>query len=135
VALQPAKTKFRKDQRRRSRGCASAGTTLIFGEYGLQALELAKIKTNQIESARKTLTHYLKRGGKVWVRILADHSFTSRPAETRMGQGKGAPMGFVARVKPGHILFEIAGVKRQDAEQALRLATFKLPLKTRMVQK
>lgn len=135
MALQPAKTKFRKDQRRRSRGCASAGTTLTFGEYGLQALELAMIKTNQIESARKTLTHFLKRGGKVWVRILADHSFTSRPAETRMGGGKGAPMGFVARVKPGHILFEIAGVKREDAEAAFRLATFKLPLKTRMVQK
>jgi len=135
VVLQPAKTKFRKDQRRRLRGVAAAGNSIAFGEFGLMALELGHIKTNQIESARKALAHYLKRGGKVWVRMLADHTYTSRPAESRMGGGKGAPVGYEARVKPGHIMFEIAGVPEKDAIQAFRLASFKLPIQTRVVHK
>lgn len=133
MALQPAKTKFRKAQRGRVRGFASRGNNLIYGEYGLQSLQSGYLKTNQIESARKAIMHYLKRGGKVWIRVLADKPYTSRPAETRMGGGKGAPMGFVAAVKTGHIIFEIAGVKENEAQEAMRLAAFKLPLKTRMV--
>lgn len=135
MVLQPARTKFRKDQRRRLRGVASAGNKLEFGEFGLMALELGQLKTTQIESARKALAHYLKRGGKVWVRLLADHNYTSRAAESRMGGGKGDPVGFVARVKPGRILFEIAGVKKADAVSAFRLASYKLPIATRMVEK
>jgi large subunit ribosomal protein L16 len=133
VALQPAKTKFRKAQRGRVRGFASRGNNLIYGEYGLQSLQSGYLKTNQIESARKAIMHYLKRGGKVWIRVLADKPYTSRPAETRMGGGKGAPMGFAAPIKTGHIIFEIAGVKENEAQEAMRLAAFKLPLKTRMV--
>ncbi len=134
MVLQPAKTKFRKYQRGRIRGKASAGTSLTFGEYGVQAAELGYLKTNQIESARKALTHHLKRGGKVWVKVLTDKPYSSRPAETRMGGGKGAPVGYVAGVKPGHILFEIAGVSEKEAEEAFRLASFKLPIKVRMVK-
>lgn len=133
MALQPAKTKFRKAQRGRVRGFASRGNNLIYGEYGLQSLQSGYLKTNQIESARKAIMHYLKRGGKVWIRVLADKPYTSRPAETRMGGGKGAPMGFAAPIKTGHIIFEIAGVKENEAQEAMRLAAFKLPLKTRMV--
>ena len=133
MVLNPRKTKFRKSQRRRLRGKASAGTSLNYGEYGLQALEIKYLKTNQIEAARKALTHFLKRGGRVWVRVLADKPYTARAAETRMGGGKGAPIGFVAGIKPGHILFEVAGVSYEDAQEAFRLAAHKLPLKTRMV--
>lgn len=133
MVLQPRKTKFRKRQRRRTRGVASRGNQLQFGEFGLQALALGAIKVNQIESARKALTHFLKRGGKVWVRILADRPYTSRPAETRMGGGKGDPVGFHAAIKPGHILFEIAGVSKKDAVEGLGLAAFKLPIPTRVV--
>lgn len=135
MALVPAKTKFRKHQRGRVRGKASAGNTLNFGEYGLQVLECGHLTTNQIESARKALTHSLKRGGKVWLRVFADKVITARAAETRMGGGKGAPVGFVAPVKRGHIIFEIAGVSEADAKNALRLASFKLPLETRVVTK
>jgi len=135
MVLIPRKTKFRKDQRRRNRGKASRGNTLAFGEYGLQSLECAWIKTNQIEAARKAITHYLKRGGKVWIRLLADKSYTARPAETRMGSGKGAPVGYVAPIKRGKIILELAGVTREDAVEAVRLAGFKLPVKTRFVEK
>lgn len=135
MVLQPVKTKFRKHQRRRLRGVAAAGNQLEFGEFGLMAMELGHIKTNQIESARKALAHFLKRGGKVWVRMLADHSYTARAAESRMGSGKGAPVGYEARVKPGRILFEIAGVTKKDAVEAFRLASYKLPIATRMVEK
>jgi len=134
VVLQPARTKFRKSQRRRIRGYASAGNKLNFGEFGLQAAEIGYLKTNQIESARKALTHHLKRGGKVWVRVLADKPYSSRPAETRMGGGKGAPVGYLAGIKPGHILFEIAGVAEKEAIEAFRLASFKLPLKVKVVK-
>ncbi|MGB9612724.1 MAG: 50S ribosomal protein L16 [Candidatus Margulisiibacteriota bacterium] len=131
----PAKTKFRKHQRGRVRGKASAGAVLNFGEFGLQAEECGHLTVNQIEAARKALTHYLKRGGKVWVRVVADKIITARAAETRMGGGKGAPVGFVAAVKRGHIIFELAGVSKDDAKEALRLAQFKLPIATRMVAK
>lgn len=135
MALIPAKTKFRKHQRMRVRGKASRGATVNFGEYGLQVLECGHLTTNQIEAARKALTHYLKRGGKVWVRALADKIKTARAAETRMGGGKGAPIGFVAPVRRGHVVFEIAGIPLKDAKEALRLASYKLPLKTRFVEK
>ena len=135
MALTPAKTKFRKHQKRRLRGRACAGATVNFGEFGLQALECAYLSVNQIEAARKALTHYLKRGGKVWLRVFADKIQTARAAETRMGGGKGAPVAFVAPVKRGHIIFEIAGIPAQDAKEALRLASFKLPIETRFVAK
>lgn len=135
MVLQPRKVKFRKDQRGKRRGIATRGQYLCFGEYGLQALECCWLKTNQIESARKAITHFIKRGGKLWVRILADKSSTARPAETRMGGGKGDPAYYVAVIKPGKILFELAGVSKVDAAEAMRLAGHKLPLKTRMVEK
>jgi large subunit ribosomal protein L16 len=135
MVLVPAKTKFRKHQRRRVRGRASAGATINFGEFALQSLECGHLTVNQVEAARKALTHYLKRGGKVWLRVFADKIVTARAAETRMGGGKGAPVGFVAPVKRGHIIFEIAGTSQTDAKEALRLASFKLPIKTRFVAK
>ncbi len=134
MALQPARTKFRKVQRGRLRGKAGVGNRVNFGEFGLQAMESGYIKTNQIEAARKALTHFIKRGGKVWVKVLADKPYTARPAETRMGGGKGAPVGFVAGIKAGYILFEIAGVSEADAAKGFELAAFKLPLKVRMVK-
>jgi large subunit ribosomal protein L16 len=135
MVIFPAKTKFRKNQRGRLRGIAAVGNVINYGEFGLQAMECYYLTTNQIEAARKALTHYLKRGGKVWIRILADKVKTAKAAETRMGGGKGTPVGFVAPVKRGHILFEIGGVSFDEAKAAFRLATFKLPLETRMVVK
>ena len=135
MVLIPAKTKFRKHQRGRVRGRASAGAAINFGEFGLQAMECGHLTTNQIEAARKALTHYLKRGGKVWMRAFADKVITARAAETRMGGGKGAPIGFVAPVKRGHIIFEIGAISIADPKEALRLASFKLPIKTRFVVK
>lgn len=135
MGLIPAKTKFRKHQRRRVRGQAATGATINFGEFGLQSMESGHLTTNQIESARKALTHHLKRGGKVWVRVFADKIITARAAETRMGGGKGAPVAYVAAVKRGHMVFEIAGIPEVDARAALRLAGFKLPLAMRFVAK
>ena len=135
MVLIPSKTRYRKSQRRRNRGKATSGNFLFFGEFGLQTLENMHLTTNQIESARKALTHHLKRGGKVWLRVFADKVMTARAAETRMGGGKGAPIGFVAPVKAGQILFEIAGVGRLDAREALRLAAHKLPVETRFVER
>jgi large subunit ribosomal protein L16 len=135
MVLFPARTKFRKHQRRRLRGKATLGAAINFGEFGLQSMECAYLTTNQIESARKALTHYLKRGGKVWVRTLADKVKTARAAETRMGGGKGAPVAFVAPIKRGHIIFEIGGTTEEDARAALRLAAFKLPVETKFVVK
>ena len=135
MVLAPAKTKYRKHQRGRNRGKATRGATLNFGEYGLQSLDCAYLTTNQIEAARKALTHYLKRGGKVWVRALADKVITARAAETRMGGGKGAPVAFVAPIKRGHIIFELAGITGAEAVSALELASFKLPIATRVVKK
>jgi len=117
------------------RGRASAGSELSFGEYGLQSLKRAWLQVKQIEAARRALAHYLKRGGKVWIRVCCDKPVSARPAETRMGGGKGAPAFFVARVRPGHIIFELAGVKRDVAMEAMRLASSKLPIATRFVEK
>ncbi len=135
MVLQPGRTKFRKQQRGNIKGNASRGNVLSFGDFGLQALEGGWIKVKQIEAARKAITHFMKRGGKVWIRVLADKPYTARPADTRMGGGKGAPEYFVAVVKPGTILFEIAGIKKELAEEALRLASYKMPIKTRFVEK
>lgn len=135
MGIQPKKVKFRKDQRGKRRGVATRGNTVCFGEYGLQALEACWLKTKQIESARKAITHFVKRGGKIWIRVLADKSATARPAETRMGSGKGDPAYYVAVVRPGKIIFELAGVSKEDALEAMRLAGHKLPIKTRLVGK
>lgn len=133
--LQPKRVKYRKPHRGNMRGEASAGTTVAFGEFGLQALEPAWITARQIEAARRTITHHLKRGGKVWIRIFPDKAATTKPAETRMGGGKGSPDHWVAVVKPGRIMFEIAGVPTELAHEALRLASHKLPIGTRMIDR
>ena len=133
--LQPKKTKYRKTQRGRNRGKATRGNYLAFGDYALQALDLAAITDRQIESARRAMTRYIKRGGKVWVRIFPDKSVTKLPAETRMGKGKGDPEFWVALVKPGSILFELAGVEEAVAKEAFRLASHKLPIKTKFLFK
>lgn len=135
LVLEPKRTKFRKAQRRRVRGKATKGSTVLYGEYGLQSLESGYLKTNQVEAARKALTRYVKRGGKIWLRVLADKPYTARPAETRMGGGKGAPIGFLAPVRRGKIVMEIAGVTQSDAVKGFRLASSKLPLKMRIVIK
>lgn len=131
--LQPKRVKWRKHHRGRRRGQASGGATVAFGEFGLQSLEAAWIDGRQIESARRAITHHLKRDGKIWIRIFPDKSVTQKPAETRMGKGKGAPEKWVAVVKPGRILFEIAGVQEELALQAMRLAAHKMPVRTRVV--
>ncbi len=131
--LQPKRQKFRKQHRGRRRGKANSGNEVSFGEYGLQALGAAWIDSRQIEAARRAITHELKRGGKVWIRLFPDKPVTAKPAETRMGSGKGAPDHFVAVVKPGRMLFEVAGVKEELAREALRLAAHKLPVETRTV--
>ena len=133
--LQPKRVKYRKVHRGRMRGLASSGNVVTFGEIGLQALEPAWITARQIEAARRTITHHLKRGGKVWIRIFPDKSATSKPAETRMGGGKGAPDHWVAVVRPGRMLFEVGGVAPQLATEALKLAAHKLPIDTRLVEK
>jgi large subunit ribosomal protein L16 len=133
--LQPKKTKFRKQQRGRSGGKAYRGGAVNFGEYGMKAMESAWITNRQIEAARIALTRYIKRGGKVWIRIFPDKPITKKPAETRMGKGKGAPEGWVAVVKPGRILFEVEGVAEDMAREAFRLAGNKLPIKTKFVSR
>lgn len=131
--LQPKRVKYRKQHRGRRKGKAQAGYYLAFGEYGLKALESAWIKANQIEAARIAIMRSLRKGGRLWIRIFPDKPVTKKPAETRMGKGKGNVDHWVAVVKPGRILFEISGVKEEDAREALRLASFKLPIKTRFV--
>jgi large subunit ribosomal protein L16 len=133
--LQPSKFKYRKKQRGRMKGAAGRGSTLNFGEYGLSALEPGWISNRQIEAARVALTRYMKRGGKVWIRVFPDHPFTKKPAETRMGKGKGMPEGWVAVVKPGKIMFEVSGVNEETAKEAMRLAAHKLPIKTHFVER
>ena len=133
--LQPKRFKFRKMQRGRRQGMAHAGNTVAFGDFGIQALEPAWITARQIEAARRAITHHMKRGGKVWIRIFPDKVVTAKPAETRMGSGKGAPEHWVAVVRPGRMLFEISGVRADVAEEALRLASHKLPIGTRLVVK
>ncbi|MFN0151900.1 MAG: 50S ribosomal protein L16 [bacterium] len=133
--LMPKRVKFRKQQRGRRRGVATRGSTLHFGEFGLKALEPAWITNRQIEAARVALTRHVKRGGKVWIRIFPDKPVTEKPAETRMGKGKGSPEYWVAVVKPGRVLFEIEGVPVELAKAAMRLAAGKLPIKTKFVSR
>jgi large subunit ribosomal protein L16 len=133
--LAPKKVKHRKHHRGRMRGRAKGGTQVTFGDYGLQAVEPAWITNRQIEAARVAMTRHIKRGGKVWVNIFPDKPFTKKPAETRMGSGKGNPEYWVAVVKPGRVMFELAGVGEGDAREALRLAAHKLPIKTRFVSR
>ena len=131
--LMPKRTKFRKQQRGRMRGKAQRGSTIAFGQYALKALEPAWLSSKQIEAARVAMTRHIKRGGKVWIRIFPDKPVTEKPAETRMGKGKGSPEFWVAVIKPGRILFEIEGVNEELAREAIRLASHKLPIKTKFV--
>nr|YP_009745168.1 ribosomal protein L16 [Halymenia maculata]QIG87178.1 ribosomal protein L16 [Halymenia maculata] len=133
--LSPKKTKFRKQHRGRMKGIASKGNKIAFGEYALQTVEPGWLTSRQIEATRRTITRYVKRGGKLWIRIFPDKPVTARPAETRMGSGKGAPEYWVAVIRPGHILFEITGVSKQIAQQAMKLASYKLPVKTKFITK
>ena len=131
--LMPSRVKYRKQQRGRMKGRAKGGSYLAFGKYGLQALEPAWIRANQIEAARVALAKFVKKGGKLWVRIFPDKPFTKKPAETRMGKGKGDPQWWVSVVKPGRIMFELEGVTLEDAKEAMRLAAHKLPIKTKFM--
>lgn len=131
--LIPKRVKYRKTQRGRNRGKANRGATVDFGSYGLKALDAAWLTNRQIEAARIAINRFLKREGKMWIRIFPDKPYTKKPAETRQGSGKGSPEGWVAVVKPGRILFEVDGVERKDAEEALRLASHKLPINTKFV--
>ena len=133
--LMPKRVKFRRVQRGRLKGKASRGTTISNGSYGLVALEPAWITSNQIEAARIAMTRYIKRGGKVWIKIFPDKPITEKPAETRMGSGKGSPEYWVAVVKPGRIMFEMDGVAPEIAKEAMRLASHKLPIKCKFVAK
>jgi large subunit ribosomal protein L16 len=131
--LMPKRTKHRKVHRGNMRGRATRGNFIAFGEFGLQALEPGWVDSRQIEAARRAITRYVRRGGQIWIRIFPDKSVTAKPAETRMGSGKGAPDHWVAVVKPDRIMFEIAGIKQDQAVEALRLAGHKLPIKTKFV--
>lgn len=131
--LQPKRVKYRNQHRGRRKGMAVAGSTMNFGEYGLKALEAAWITSRQIEAARRSMTRYARRGGRIWIRVFPDKSVTSRAAETRMGSGKGPVDHWVAVVKPGRIMFEMAGVSDEIAREALRLASSKLPIATKVV--
>ena len=133
--LSPKKVKYRKKQKGRIKGKAYRGTSLAFGDYGLQALECGFMSAQQIEAARIAVTRHVKRGGKVWIRVFPDKPFTKKPAETRMGKGKGAPEGWVAVVKPGRMLYELEGVPEAVAAEAFRLAGHKLPFATRFVSR
>ncbi len=133
--LMPKRVKFRRVHRGRMTGAAMRGNTVSHGEFGLQALEPAWITSNQIEAARIAMTRYIKRGGKVWIKIFPDKPITKKPAETRMGKGKGAPEYWVAVVKPGRVMFEIGGVSEELAREAMRLAANKLPIKCKFVTK
>ena len=131
--LQPKRTKYRKQMKGKNRGLASQGNAVSFGEYGLKATDRGRITARQIEAARRAMTRHIRRGGKIWIRIFPDKPITKKPAETRMGKGKGEPEYWVAVVKPGRILFEIDGLDQKDAEEAFRLCSHKLPLKTKAV--
>jgi large subunit ribosomal protein L16 len=129
----PKRVKYRKEQRGRMRGKAYRGSNLTFGEYGLQALEPAWLTNRQIEAGRVALTRYLKRGGKIWVNVFPSKPVTSKPTETRMGKGKGAPSKWVAVIRPGRILYELEGVPEEEAREAMRLASHKLPIKCKFI--
>ncbi|MCL5026596.1 MAG: 50S ribosomal protein L16 [Chloroflexi bacterium] len=131
--LMPKRVKHRKVHRGNMRGSAHRGNAIIFGEFGLEALEPAWLDSRQIEAARRAITHHLRRGGQIWIRIFPDKPVTKKPAETRMGSGKGAPDHWVAVVRPGRVLFEVGGIREDLAREALRLAAHKLPIETRFV--
>ena len=131
--LIPKRVKYRKMHRGRRQGIATRGATVAFGDYGLQAMEAAWMSNRQIEAARRAMTRHVKRGGQIWIRVFPDKSITKKPAETRMGSGKGNPEGWVAVVKPGRVLFEMGGVTLDVAKEAMKLAAAKLPMKTRFV--
>ena len=133
--LMPKRVKYRKQQRGRMRGKAQTGNTVAFGQYGLKALEAHWITSRQIEAARIAMTRHIKRGGKVWIRIFPDKPVTKKPAETRMGKGKGAPEYWVAVVKPGRVMFEIENVTEDIAKETMRLTAHKLPIKTKFVSR
>ncbi len=133
--LMPSKVKYRKQQRGRMRGRAWRGSSLSFGDFGLKAMEAGWISDRQIEASRVAIMRFIKRGGKLWIRIFPDKPVTKKPAETRMGKGKGAPEFWVAVVKPGRVLFEMEGVPEADAREAMRLASHKLPLLTKFVSR
>ena len=133
--LQPKRTKYRSHHRGRRKGVAVAGSTLNFGEYGLKATEAAWLTSRQIEAARRAMTRYARRGGRMWIRVFPDKSVTARAAETRMGKGKGAPDHWVAVIRPGKVLFEMAGIPEETAKHALTLAASKMPMCTRIVSK
>jgi large subunit ribosomal protein L16 len=131
--LLPKRVKHRKQHRGRRTGVATRGATIAFGQYGLQAVEAAWMTNRQIEAARRAMTRHVRRGGQIWIRVFPDKPVTKKPAETRMGSGKGNPEGWVAVIKPGRILFEMGGVTHETAKEAMRLASAKLPLQTRFV--
>ncbi len=133
--LQPKRVKYRKEHRGRRRGNAKGGTRVEFGEYGLKSLDRGWVTNRQIEAARIAMTRKIKRGGKVWINVFPDKPVTKKPAETRMGSGKGSPEAWVAVVKPGRVMFELAGVSEPLAKEALRLAGMKLPVKTKIVKR
>ena len=133
--LMPKRVKYRREHRGKMRGRAKGGTEVSFGEYGLQALEASWITNRQIEAARIAMTRYMKRGGKVWIKIFPHKPYTAKPLEVRMGSGKGSPEGWVAVVKPGKVMFEVAGVSEEVAREALRLAAHKLPIKCKFVKR
>lgn len=133
--LAPRRVKYRKRQKGRMRGRAKGGTELTFGRYGLQALDRAWMTNQQIESGRVAITRHVKRGGKVWIRVFPDKSYTKKPAETRMGKGKGSPEGWVAVIRPGRIVYEMDGVNEDVAREALRLAAMKMPFSCRFVKR
>jgi len=133
--LMPRRVKFRKQQRGRRRGMANRGNRVSFGEYGLKAMEACWLTARQIEAARVALTRKLRRGGKVWIRVFPDKPYTKKPAETRMGKGKGVPEGWVAVVRRGRVLFEVEGVDRELAQEAMRLAGHKLPVHTKFIER
>ena len=133
--LSPAKVKYRKRQKGRTRGKAQRGANVAFGDYGLQADEMAWLTQRQIEAARIAMTRYVKRGGKIWIRMFPDKPITKKPAEVRMGKGKGSPEGWVAVVRPGRIMYEMQGVDEETAREAFRLAAHKLPIKSRFVKR
>ncbi|MCM8816427.1 MAG: 50S ribosomal protein L16 [Candidatus Omnitrophica bacterium] len=135
MQLMPKRVKYRKVQKGRTKGKATRGATIYFGDYGLQVLEPGRLKNNQIEAARIAITHYLKSKGKLWIRVFPDRPFTRKPAETRMGKGKGDVAGWEAIVLPGRIVFEVAGVEPEMAIEALRLASYKLPVQTKIIKR
>ena len=133
--LMPSKVKYRKQQRGRRAGKAQKGSTVCFGDYGLKALEASWMTARQIEAARIAMTRFIKRGGKIWIRVFPDKPITKKPTEVRMGKGKGAPEAWVAVVRPGRVLFEMEGVDVATAREAMRLAAHKLPMKTKFVER